>query len=37
MTSKPSRERPGASWRKRGRVSLKRTSPKQLLRASPPV
>src|SRR5215204_624791 len=34
MTSKPSKGRPGACWRKRGRVSLKRTSPKQLLRAS---
>src|SRR5215211_8994404 len=39
MTSKPSRRRPGASWRKRGRASLKRaslkrTSPKHHLRAS---
>src|SRR5215208_4785284 len=34
MTSKPSKGRPGACWRKRGRVSLKRTSRKQLLRAS---
>jgi len=33
MTSKPSSERPGASWRKR-RVSLKRASPKHRLRAS---
>src|SRR5215218_133012 len=34
MTSKPSKERPGASWRKKGRVFLKRTSPKHPLRAS---
>src|SRR5215218_3448051 len=34
MTSKPSSELPGGSWRKRGRASLKRTSPKHHLRAS---
>ena len=34
MTSKPWKERPGASWRKRGRASLKRTSRKHHLRAS---
>src|SRR5215208_1004249 len=34
MTSKPSNELRGASWRKRGRVSFKRTSLKHLLRAS---
>src|ERR671911_862515 len=34
MTSKPWKERPGACWRKRGRVSLERTSPKHHLRAS---
>src|SRR5215212_7193320 len=34
MTSKPSSELPDASWRKRGRASLKWTSRKHLLRAS---
>jgi hypothetical protein len=34
MTSKPWKEWPGASWRKRGRVSLERTSPKPHLRPS---
>src|SRR5215211_5825475 len=33
-TSKPSKERPDACWRKRRRASLKRTSRKHLLRAS---